>query len=122
MSSRNDVCEEFCVTSGRTRELKENIPRQTVEMASLFKVLGDETRAKILYLLTLEKELCVCDIAEILDSSLSNISHHLRLLRAHRLVKYRKAGKNVFYSLDDIHVVNMIKEGFEHASHIINEE
>lgn len=82
-------------------------------LSELFKVLGDETRTKILYLLSL-KELCVCDIAGILEMSLPAISHHLRLLKALRLVKYRREGKMVFYSLDDKHIMNLIHEALEH--------
>ncbi|WP_439328941.1 ArsR/SmtB family transcription factor [Desulfofundulus thermosubterraneus] len=82
-------------------------------MSELFKVLGDETRTKILYLLSY-RELCVCDLAEILEMSLPAVSHHLRLLKAMRLVKYRREGKMVYYSLDDDHIVNLIREAQAH--------
>ncbi|WP_165859249.1 ArsR/SmtB family transcription factor [Desulfofundulus salinus] len=82
-------------------------------LSELFKVLGDETRTKILYLLSY-RELCVCDLAEILEMSLPAVSHHLRLLKAMRLVKYRREGKMVYYSLDDDHIVNLIREAQAH--------
>lgn len=83
-------------------------------LAELFKALGDYTRVRILYALS-EKELCVCALAEILEMSQSATSHQLRLLRAARLVRYRKDGKNVYYALDDDHVANLLKQGLEHV-------
>lgn len=85
-------------------------------VADVFKVLADETRLKIVYVLNLH-ELCVCDIAALLGSTQSNISHHLRVLRSARLVKHRRDGKMVYYSLDDDHVRNMIQQGFAHIAH-----
>nr|WP_238442440.1 metalloregulator ArsR/SmtB family transcription factor [Desulfofalx alkaliphila] len=86
------------------------------KLAELFKVLGDETRTKILYILSKE-EMCVCDLASVLNATVSNVSHHLRLLRGAALVRYRKEGKVVYYTLDDHHVINLIKEGLEHLAH-----
>ncbi|TZE82597.1 ArsR/SmtB family transcription factor [Calorimonas adulescens] len=86
------------------------------ELTDLFKILGDPTRIKILYSLSLD-ELCVCDIAEILNMSQSAISHQLRTLRAARLVKFRKAGKSVFYSLNDEHILTLLRQGLEHVGH-----
>mgnify|MGYP001439337403 FL=1 len=82
-------------------------------LSELFRVLGDETRTKILYLLAQEK-LCVCDLAMILEMTLPAVSHHLRLLKALRLVKYQREGKMVYYSLDDDHILNLIREAQEH--------
>jgi ArsR family transcriptional regulator len=86
------------------------------ELADFFKVFGDSTRIKIIYVL-LESEMCVCDIAEILEMSQSAISHQLRVLRTGKLVKYRKEGKAVYYSLDDYHVKNIIDQGYAHMNH-----
>lgn len=86
---------------------------EVVGLSEIFKVLGDETRTKILYLLA-QKELCVCDIAAVLEMSMPAISHHLRLLKTLRLVKYRREGKMVYYSLDDNHILNLIREAQEH--------
>ncbi|WP_125154592.1 ArsR/SmtB family transcription factor [Clostridium rectalis] len=85
-------------------------------LSELFKVLGDYTRIKIIYAL-FKKELCVCDIAEVLEMSQSSISHQLRILKAARLVKFRKEGKAVFYSLDDEHINNIFNAGLEHVEH-----
>lgn len=85
------------------------------DVAELFKVFGDATRVKILFLL-LENEMCVCDIASILNMQQSAISHQLRVLKQARLVKYRRDGKTVFYSLADSHVKTMLHQGIEHAT------
>ena len=83
------------------------------DLAELFKIFGDSTRVKILYAL-LEAELCVCDIAKLMEVSQSAVSHQLRVLNANRLVKPRKDGKTVFYSLADDHVRKIIAQGMEH--------
>lgn len=85
-------------------------------LADIFKVFGDTTRIKILYIL-LKKELCVCDIAELLGMTQSSISHQLRILKNARLVKYRRDGKTVFYSLDDEHVYSIFSAGLQHLRH-----
>lgn len=82
-------------------------------ISELFKALSDETRTKILYLLS-DEERCVCDLSDILAFSLPAISHHLRLLRTMRLVKNRREGKQVFYSLADEHIVELIEVAKEH--------
>ena len=87
--------------------------RDFLFLAELFKAFGDYTRSRILFALSVH-ELCVCALAEVLDMSQSAISHQLRLLRAARLVRYRKEGKNVFYALDDEHVRNLIAQGIDH--------
>ena len=87
----------------------------SLELADLFKVLGDKTRIKLLSLLAAEDELCVCDIAESLQMGQSAISHQLRVLRAARLVKFRKSGKAAFYSLDDDHVLILMHMGLDHV-------
>ncbi len=82
-------------------------------LAELFRVLADKTRTKILYLLS-EQELCVCDLAYLLEMSLPAVSHHLRLLKIMRLVRYRRDGKQVLYTLDDEHVLSLIQVAREH--------
>lgn len=84
------------------------------DLAELFKVFGDSTRIKILYVL-LEGEMCVCDIANFLTMNQSAISHQLRVLKQSRLVKFRRDGKSVMYSLADDHVRTMLEMGMEHA-------
>lgn len=115
-SKEKDVCEVFCIEKDKVQKLKDAIPDMTA-LAELFKVLADETRVKVVYLLSKE-ELCVCDIAALLNSTVSNISHHLRVLRTAHLVKFRREGKQVYYTLDDDHVLHIINEGFEHVKHI----
>ncbi len=87
------------------------------ELAEFFKVFGDSTRLRILYALSLS-EMCVCDIAAVLGTSQSAISHQLKVLRQMRLVKYRRDGKVIYYSHDDGHITEIFRQGFEH----INEE
>jgi len=83
------------------------------DLAEIFKVFGDSTRIKILYVL-FEAEMCVCDIAQLLNMNQSAISHQLRILKQNRLVKSRREGKAVFYSLADGHVRTIINQGLEH--------
>ncbi|HHV63146.1 MAG TPA: helix-turn-helix transcriptional regulator [Firmicutes bacterium] len=112
--SNGDICDDFRPSekSGKDTRLRDKL-LEVAGLSEVFKVLGDETRTKILYLLA-QEELCVCDIAQLLEMSLPAISHHLRLLRALRLVKYRREGKMVYYSLDDDHIVNLIRQAQEH--------
>ena len=83
------------------------------DLSELFRVFGDSTRIKILYVL-FESELCVCDIAQLLGLTQSAVSHQLRILKTNRLVKPRKDGKTVFYSLSDDHVRKIIAQGIDH--------
>ena len=84
------------------------------DLAELFKIFGDSTRIKILYVL-FESEMCVCDIAELLGMTQSAISHQLRVLRSSKLVKFRRDGKTLYYSLADEHVCRIISQGMEHV-------
>ena len=97
------------------REVDAQMPDEEVlyDLAELYKIFGDSTRIKILYAL-FESELCVCDIAQVLDMTQSAISHQLRLLKASKLVKFRREGKTIFYSLADEHVRTIIDMGMEH--------
>ena len=91
-------------------------PEQTLsDLAELFKIFGDSTRIKILYVL-FESEMCVCDIAALLGMTQSAISHQLRALKNARLVSSRREGKTVFYALADDHVKTIIDQGLEHVS------
>ena len=88
----------------------------TLDLAETFRALGDSTRIKILFALS-KTEFCVCDLSALLNMSSSAISHQLRFLRSLRLVKARKKGRIVYYSLDDEHIVRLFKEGLEHVRH-----
>ena len=96
-------------------QVQEEMPEEEIlyDLAELFKVFGDSTRIKILYVL-FQSEMCVCDIAQLLNMSQSAISHQLRVLKQAQLVKYRREGKTVFYSLADAHVNTMLNQGLEH--------
>ena len=83
------------------------------ELSDFFRIFGDQTRLRILYALA-KTELCVCDLAKLLGASQSAVSHQLQVLRSHRLVKYRREGKTVFYSLDDGHIFSILDIGIKH--------
>ncbi|MDE6208571.1 MAG: metalloregulator ArsR/SmtB family transcription factor [Lachnospiraceae bacterium] len=83
------------------------------DLAEFFKVFADSTRIKIIYALS-KSELCVCDISEILNVSQSAVSHQLRMLKQMKLVKYRREGKSIFYSLSDEHIEDIFNKGMEH--------
>lgn len=113
-----DICEINCIHEEDVNEIKKQIlDKDTLhQLAEIFKILGDPTRIQIIYALSI-KELCVCDIAAILNISQSAISHQLRVLRNSRLVKFRKEGKVVYYSIDDSHITKLFKEGLDHVNH-----
>ncbi|EMR05583.1 Cadmium efflux system accessory protein [Bhargavaea cecembensis DSE10] len=117
----NDTCDTFSYDEEKVSRIRAKIDQVSgVEM--IFKALSDATRLKIAYALTLEKELCVCDVANIIGATTATASHHLRLLRNMGLARYRKEGKMVFYSLEDDHVRQLVsiamiheKEGIRHG-------
>ena len=110
----NDTCEVFCYDEEKVNRIKNRVEEVNgVEL--LFKALADSTRIKIAYALTIEKELCVCDVANIIGSTTATASHHLRLLRNMGLAKYRKEGKLVFYSLADDHINQLVSVAMIHA-------
>ena len=98
----SDTCEIFCYDEAKVMRVQERLRNIHVQdIAQLFKVLADETRLKVAYTLCEEEELCVCDVANITGVTMATASHHLRLLRKMGVVKSRKEGKLVFYSLHD---------------------
>lgn len=108
---------EYITIDQKTAEEIENkMPEESelYELADLFKVFGDSTRIKILYVL-FENEMCVYDIANILNMTQSAISHQLRILKQNRLVRFRKEGKTVLYTLADEHVFTILRQGIEHV-------
>lgn len=111
------VCSVNLIDEAKVTAVRNNMsPEETLRrLAETFKVLGDPTRVRILHSLSLD-ELCVCDIASLLGTTKSAVSHQLRLLRSLRMVKYRKNGRIVYYSLDDSHVGNLIREGLNHIN------
>lgn len=113
----NDVecCETFQTHEELLKIVNAEMPEEDklYDLAELFKVFGDSTRIRILYVL-FEAEVCVCDLAEALNMTQSAISHQLKILKQSRLVKSRREGKSVFYSLADGHVRTIIAQGREH--------
>ena len=99
----------------RLKLVRDGLPpeEKLTDLAELFKVFGDTTRIRILFAL-FESEVCVCDLAEILGMTQSAVSHQLRLLKASGLIRARRQGKSVFYSLADAHVRTIIAQGWEH--------
>ncbi|MFU0790545.1 ArsR/SmtB family transcription factor [Cerasibacillus sp. JNUCC 74] len=111
---QSDVCETFCYDEAKVNHIRPKVDKME-GVEQLFKALADATRLKIAYALTLERELCVCDVAHIIGATKATASHHLRLLRNMGLAKDRKEGKNVFYSLDDEHVHQLVTIAIVHA-------
>ena len=110
-----ECCDFYQVHDDVVKAVKEKMPDEDelYDLAEIFKVFGDSTRIKILYVL-FEQEMCVCDIAQLLNMTQSAISHQLKILKQSRLVKNRREGKAVFYSLADGHVRSIINQGLEH--------
>ncbi len=111
-----EVCEFYQVHEDIVKAVQEKMPDEDVlcDLAEIFKVFGDSTRIKILYLL-FESEMCVCDIAQLLGMNQSAISHQLRILKQAHLISSRREGKSVIYALSDGHVRTIIDQGMEHV-------
>lgn len=112
-----ECCTVTCIHDNTVRKVQEMMPAEEKmkELADFYKVFGDATRIKILCVL-LESEVCVCDLAEILGMTQSAISHQLRVLKQMKLVKNRREGKTVYYSLADDHILTIISQGMEHIA------
>lgn len=110
-----ELCDSVCVHESLLDIVNKTMPAETklYDLSELFKVFGDSTRIRILFVL-FEAEVCVCDLAEVLNMTQSAISHQLRILKQSKLVKSRRDGKSVFYSLADDHVRAIIAQGLEH--------
>jgi len=119
MTDEKNCAKDCCVTLGKMEQIRKDMPYEEVlyDIADFFKVLGESTRLKILYAL-LKNEVCVGELSESLGISQSSVSHQLRILRQNDLVRFRKQGKTVFYSLDDAHVENLLNQSLEHLLHI----
>lgn len=121
--SNKDCCEIFCFDEHKVNRVKERLSTHNFQdMAQIFKVLADQTRLKVAYALCDETELCVCDVANIIGSTMATASHHLRLLRNMNIAKYRKEGKLVFYSLEDEQLKQMIRLAIEHQKEVVGVE
>lgn len=119
MDMANDREMELCETDEVHEELlkivRETMPpeEELYDLAELFKVFGDSTRIRILFVL-FEAEVCVCDLAAALNMTVSAVSHQLKILKQNKLVKSRREGRSVFYSLADDHVRTIVSQGMEH--------
>ncbi|MFA9376336.1 MAG: ArsR/SmtB family transcription factor [Lachnotalea sp.] len=117
--NKNDIeqCDYIHVHKDIIEKVEELMPAEEklMDLAEFFKVFGDTTRIRILYVL-FQSEMCVCDIANLLNMTQSAISHQLKTLKQMQLVKYRREGKTVFYSLSDGHIKTIINQGMEHIS------
>ncbi|MEY8333984.1 metalloregulator ArsR/SmtB family transcription factor [Lachnospiraceae bacterium 47-T17] len=111
-----EICEDNCIHMDRLEKVREKLPDvdELYDLAELFKVFGDSTRIRILYVL-FQSELCVCDLAEVLGMTQSAVSHQLKILKQAKLVTGRREGKSVFYALADDHVRSIIDQGKEHV-------
>ncbi len=111
-----DLCDVFFFDQEKVEKVQKKMitEDEAIELAQLFQAMGDPSRAKIIFALS-QQELCVCDLARLLDLSVSAVSHQLRLLRNLRLVKFRREGRMAYYSLDDNHVERLLKDGLEHV-------
>lgn len=117
--SNKDNCEIYCYNEEKVTRIQGELQKEDISsVARLFKALADENRAKISYALCQDDELCVCDVANIIGSSVATASHHLRTLSKQGIVKYRKEGKLAFYSLDDEHVKQLIVIALAHQKEV----
>lgn len=117
LAAANECCEITCIHQNIIDEVRPKLPDEEIlyDLAELFKVFGDSTRIKIICAL-FESEMCVCDIANLLNMTQSAISHQLRVLKTNKLVKNRKVGKVVYYSLDDEHIKHIFDQGLAHIT------
>ncbi len=115
MDRGSNICKSFIIHEDRVNKVRKHMPGDELlyDLADFFKVFGDTTRVKILYAL-LFSEICVCDLSVLLQMNQSAVSHQLRVLKQARLVKHRREGKVVYYSLKDRHVENIFEQGFIH--------
>ncbi len=113
------VCGVTYIDKRKVKRVEKELPSQDTiyNTADILKTLGDPTRLKLVMALAKE-ELCVCDLSALTGVTISGISHQLRLLRSNRLVKFRREGKMVYYSLDDEHVENIVREALQHVKEL----
>lgn len=117
MENKIESCSCNIIHKDVVDEVKNKLPEEETlyDLAELFKVFGDSTRIKILCAL-FEEEMCVCDLSALLNVSQSAISHQLRVLKSARLVRFRRDGKIIYYSLDDEHIKHIFDEGLKHIT------
>lgn len=118
-----NVCDCNIIHEGAVKVALKNKPQrdELERLSELFKILGDLTRTEILWVLD-KNEMCVCDIANVLNMTKSSISHQLAILRSAGIVKFRREGKEVYYRLDDFHITKLYEIGIEHIEHKLKGE
>jgi DNA-binding transcriptional ArsR family regulator len=110
-----NICDVTCIHEDRVKRIKQELSQQPFpEVSTLYKLLADKNRLQIAYALLIEDELCVCDIAAIIDATTATTSHHLRQLYKAGIATFRKEGKLVYYSLADEHIQQLIQQAFRH--------
>ncbi len=118
MGKNEFSCDCNVIHEKAVKEVVQNMPSENTfyHLADLYKLIGDTTRCKILFALD-QQEMCVCDLANVLNRTKSSISHQLAVLRRSGVVKCRKSGKEVYYCLDDDHIEKLFEIGLEHINH-----
>lgn len=118
MNKDIETCSCNVIHADTVDKVKSTFPKEEClyDLAEFFKIFGDSTRIKIIFSLY-QSEMCVCDLAEVIGVSQSGVSHQLRLLKQMGVVKYRKEGRVVYYSLDDEHIYEILTAGFSHVCH-----
>jgi ArsR family transcriptional regulator, lead/cadmium/zinc/bismuth-responsive transcriptional repressor len=115
LMAKKDACDIYCYDQEKVNRIQEDIQKEDISgLVQLFKALADENRAKVVYSLCQVEEVCVCDAANVIGSSVATASHHLRTLHKQGIVKYRKEGKMAFYSLDDPNIKQLITLALTH--------
>ena len=117
---KKELCEITKINEQVVHHVQQEMPelKHLTEVAKIFKALADQTRLKIAFTLTHEEALCVCDVAEIIGSSVATASHHLRYLKDNGLAKSHRLGKQIYYSLSDDHVYQLVTIAYEHAKEV----
>ncbi|MBR7553130.1 ArsR/SmtB family transcription factor [Allobacillus sp. GCM10007491] len=118
--TQKDTCEVFCYNQEKVEQVQQDLEEVDIKgTAMLLKAIADEKRAKIVYALCQEEELCVCDLANIIGATVATTSHHLRTLYKQGVVRYRKEHKLAFYSLDDDHIKQIMLVAIEHQKEVM---
>ncbi|WP_409305767.1 ArsR/SmtB family transcription factor [Peribacillus sp. SCS-155] len=116
-----DICEVTCEDNEKVTRVQGKTADQNFgDVSTIFKALSDETRLKVIYALSVEEELCVCDVANIIGATVATTSHHLRYLKKIGLANFRKEGKLVYYSIENQQVKQMVQLAFDHHKEVMN--
>ena len=118
--NRQDTCEIFCYNEEKVNQVQQDLNAVNISgAAKMLKAIADENRAKIVYALCQEEELCVCDLANIIGATVATTSYHLRTLHKQGVVRFRKEGKLAFYTLDAQHIKQIMMFALEHQEEVV---